>query len=87
MITMAGWARASSACGLGDDAGLHHRVQHQAGALLGAQKVAPGEKTDGARVSVASIAAWAKLKLRALSAEIDVGRAIHAIGRRRDRCG
>ena len=50
----------------GDGAGLHHRIQHQAGALLGAAKRSRrGENTDGARVSVASIAACGKVRLRA----------------------
>ena len=52
--------------GLGDGAGLHHRIQHQAGALLGApSRSRRGEKTDGARVRVASIAACARVRLRA----------------------
>ena len=50
-ITMAGWARASAACALRDGAGLHHRIQHQAGALLRGRADRAGARTPTARAS------------------------------------
>ena len=65
---------------LGDDAIIHHGIQHQAGALLGAQQVAPGRE-DGRRAGQGrQHRGLGQGQIARAGAEIDMRRAIHAIG-------
>ena len=69
-------------CGLafGDGAIVHHRIQHQAGALLRPEQVAAGRE-DGRRPRQGrQHGRLGQSQLPRAGAEIDAGRAIHAIG-------
>ncbi len=67
---------------LGDRAGLHHRIQHQAGALLGAQQIAAGREDRRRARQGRQHRGLGQSEIARRGAEIDMRRAVHAIGGR-----